>query len=197
MEMDRQGHRIGIFGGCFDPIHIGHLIIAEAARQQFLLQKVIFVPAGRPPHRDMPVVSASHRFAMTLLAVRDNPFFDVSDSEIKREGVSYTFDTLMFFKKQSSDDFYIIVGWDTFSILPSWYRVEDIVKEASFIVAPRISEKNKDSSFPFSVRYQMLDIPRIEISSTIIRNRIRANKSVRYLVPDEVLGYIQKEHLYV
>lgn len=195
--MDKQEHKTGILGGCFDPIHIGHLIIAEVARQQFSLEKVIFVPSGQPPHRDMPVACAFHRFEMTHLAIKDNPFFSISDTEIKRQGISYTFDTLMFFKNQSDENYFIIVGWDTFSILPSWYRAEDIVNEASFIVAPRIVGKNTEGSFPFSVKYQILDIPRIDISSTIIRNKIKARQSVRYLVPDVVLNYIQKENLYV
>jgi len=197
MGMDKQEHKIGIFGGCFDPVHIGHLIVAEAARQQCCLENVIFVPSGRPPHRDMPVVSATHRFEMTNLSIKDNPFFTISDTEIKRDGISYSFDTLMFFKKQMPGEFFIIVGWDTFSILPSWYRAGEIVKETTFIVAPRISEKNININFPFPVKFQMLDIPRIEISSTIIRNRLKANQSIRYLVPDGVFYYIQKENLYV
>ncbi|HPP66520.1 MAG TPA: nicotinate-nucleotide adenylyltransferase [bacterium] len=194
--MDKQEHRIGILGGCFDPIHIGHLIIAEAARQCFALGKVIFVPAGRPPHRDMPVASSFHRFEMTRRAIGGNKFFTISDIEIKKQGISYTFDTLMFFKKQTPADFFIIVGWDTFSILPSWYKAGQLVKETTFLVAPRLSEKNTNLDVPFSVDYHILDIPRIEISSTIIRNKLKTNQSVRYLVPDVVFYYIEKENLY-
>lgn len=197
MAMDNSELKIGIFGGCFDPVHIGHLIIAETSRQQFLLNKVIFVPAGIPPHRGMPFASAKHRFEMVKLATRDNPFFDVSDIEIDKNEVSYTWDTMMTFQKMFLAKFFLIVGWDTFSILPSWRNGEKLAEKFSFIVAPRITEKKEFQTFPFEVKYSMLEIPRMEISSSLIREKIKKGESIRYLVPDRVLDYIVKENLYV
>ncbi len=196
MAMVSSEPKIGIFGGCFDPVHIGHMIIAEATRQQFCLDRIIFVPAKIPPHRGSLVASETHRFEMLKLAIQDNPGFEISDVEIGREGVSYTYDTMMIMKKILCASFYIIVGWDTFMILPSWYNAEKLAKEFSFIVAPRITEKSEPDQFPFDVRYSMLDIPRIEISSTLIRQKIKTGQSIRYLVPDRVLDYIMREKVY-
>jgi nicotinate-nucleotide adenylyltransferase len=188
--------KIGIFGGSFDPVHIGHLIIAESARNQFCLEKIIFIPAGIPPHRDALIATGRHRLEMTKLAIADNPNFEVSDIEIKKEGISYTYETLQIIQKQLNAEFYIIVGWDAFVILPSWYNAEKLAEQFPFIVAPRIVEKQQAFQFPFWVKYEMLDIPRIEISSTLIRRKIKAGQSIRYLVPDSVLKYIYQEKLY-
>ncbi|MCX7705900.1 MAG: nicotinate-nucleotide adenylyltransferase [bacterium] len=196
MEKVRLEHRIGIFGGCFDPVHIGHLIIAETARQQFELDKVIFIPAKNPPHRPLPFASAIHRLKMTGIAIEDNCFFELSDTEITREGISYTYDTMMVLVKQISATFFIIVGWDTFVILPSWFNAQKLAEQFEFIVAPRTSDIKEIPHFPFDVKYRMLDIPRIDISSTLIRNRIKSGKSVRYLVPDRVLEFMLKEKVY-
>jgi len=196
--MDRSENKlkIGIFGGSFDPVHIGHLIIAESARNQFCLEKIIFIPAGIPPHRDALIATGRHRLEMTKLAIADNPNFEVSDIEIKKEGISYTYETLQIIQKQLNAEFYIIVGWDAFVILPSWYNAEKLAEQFTFIVAPRIVEKQQAFQFPFQVKYEMLDIPRIEISSTLIRRKIKAGQSIRYLVPDSVLKYIYQEKLY-
>ncbi|MCM8805999.1 MAG: nicotinate-nucleotide adenylyltransferase [Candidatus Omnitrophica bacterium] len=196
--MDRSENKlkIGIFGGSFDPVHIGHLIIAESARNQFCLEKIIFIPAGIPPHRDALIATGRHRLEMTKLAIADNPNFEVSDIEIKKEGISYTYETLQIIQKQLNAEFYIIVGWDAFVILPSWYNAEKLAEQFPFIVAPRIVEKQQAFQFPFQVKYEMLDIPRIEISSTLIRRKIKAGQSIRYLVPDSVLKYIYQEKLY-
>ncbi|MCM8758497.1 MAG: nicotinate-nucleotide adenylyltransferase [Candidatus Omnitrophica bacterium] len=195
--MDRSELKIGIFGGCFDPVHLGHLIIAETARQQFDLNKIIFIPAGIPPHRPAPVAPAVHRLKMTEIAVQDNSFFETSDIEIKREGISYTYETMKILSSKDSASFFIIIGWDSFVILPSWFNAHKLAEEFEFIVAPRSSNTQQIDNFPFEVRYKMLDIPRIDISSTLIRSRIKSGKSIRYLVPEKVLYYIEKERLYV
>ncbi|MCM8824980.1 MAG: nicotinate-nucleotide adenylyltransferase [Candidatus Omnitrophica bacterium] len=197
MAMDSSGDRIGIFGGCFDPVHTGHLIIAEMAREQFCLERVIFVPARIPPHRAGPVASSEHRLEMLKLAIKGNQAFEISDAEISRDGVSYTYDTMMIFKEKfSSTNLYIIVGWDAFVILPSWRNAEKLAQDFLFIVAPRITERSELANFGFDLKYKMLDCPRIEISSTLIRQRIKAGKSIRYLVPDSVFNYIMKENVY-
>ncbi|MCM8822215.1 MAG: nicotinate-nucleotide adenylyltransferase [Candidatus Omnitrophica bacterium] len=195
--MDSSENKIGVFGGCFDPVHTGHLIVAEMAREQFRLEKVIFVPAKIPPHRGRLVASSEHRIEMLKLAIKGNPAFEISDVEISREGVSYTYDTMMIFKEKFFfTSLYIIVGWDAFVILPSWRNAEKLAQDFLFIVAPRITEKNQMPRFHFDVKYIMLDIPRIEISSTLVRQRIKARRSIRYLVPDEVFNYIIRENVY-
>ncbi len=175
---------------------MGHLIIAETSRQQFGLDRVIFVPAGIPPHRAAPLASSKHRLEITRLAVEDNQFFEVSDVEITRSGISYTYETMVILGRQISATFYIIVGWDTFVILPTWFNAQKLAQQFQFIVAPRTASIQEINNFPFEVKYDMLDIPRIDISSTLIRNRIKSGKSVRYLVPDRVLDYIVKEKVY-
>ncbi|MCM8764272.1 MAG: nicotinate-nucleotide adenylyltransferase [Candidatus Omnitrophica bacterium] len=189
--------KIGVFGGCFDPVHTGHLIVAEMAKEQFHLEKVIFVPAKIPPHRGGLVASSEHRIEMLKLAIEGNPAFEISDVEISRDSVSYTYDTMMIFQKKfSSASFYIIVGWDSFVILPSWRNAEKLAQKFLFIVAPRITEKSEMARFPFDVKYRMLDIPRFEISSTLVRQRIKSGQSIRYLVPDNVFNYIIRENVY-
>ncbi len=196
METDRSEHKIGIFGGSFDPIHIGHLIIAEASRQQFGLEKVIFIPAKIPPHKNIPVAADFHRLKMVELAIENNPCFEVSDVEIRRNSVSYTYETIAELKKKISGKLFLIVGWDTFLLLPSWYKAEELVREVSFIVAPRIVEKEDIPEFPFEVRFARLDCPRIEISSSRIRQNIKKGISVRYLVAEKVLYYLMQEKIY-
>jgi len=194
--MAKLEHKIGVFGGSFDPIHMGHLIIAESARQQFRLEKVIFIPSNIPPHRGALVASATRRFEMVKLAIMDNPVFDVSDIEINRAGISYTYETLMLLQQQLRSKIVLIIGWDAFLILPSWYNAEKLAEKFSFIVAPRITENSEMPRFPFPVKYEILEAPRIEISSTLIRKKIKANQSIRYLVPDKVFHYIMKENIY-
>ncbi|MGC8805168.1 MAG: nicotinate-nucleotide adenylyltransferase [Candidatus Ratteibacteria bacterium] len=194
--MGKSEHKIGVFGGSFDPIHTGHLIIAEVAWQQFCLDKVIFVPVGVPPHRGALIASANQRLEMTKLATMDNPKFEVSDIEVTKPGISYTYETLAILQEKVRGKIELIVGWDAFLILPSWYNAEKLAQKFSFIVAPRITEKSEVPCFPFSVNYQILEAPRIEISSTLIRNKIKANQSIRYLVPDNVFHYIMKENIY-
>ncbi|HOK79981.1 MAG TPA: nicotinate-nucleotide adenylyltransferase [bacterium] len=194
--MGKSEHKIGVFGGSFDPIHTGHLIIAEAAWQQFFLDRVIFMPAGIPPHRGSLVASASQRLEMTKLATMDNPKFEVSDIEINKPGISYTYETLMILQEKVCSKIVLIVGWDAFLILPSWYNAEKLAQNFSFIVAPRITEKSEMPHFPFPVNYQILEAPKIEISSTLIRNKIKTRQSIRYLVPDKVFHYILKENIY-
>jgi len=197
MEMDRlENKKIGIFGGTFDPVHYGHLLIAEKAREEFNLEFVIFIPCGIPPHKKKVFASASERKNMIEIAIKDNSFFKVSDVEILKNKVSYTYETVLYMKKIYPDfGIFSIIGEDSLYDIPNWYKAKELVKEITFLVASR-SEKTKfDIKFP--VNYKIIHSPYLDISSTYIRSCIFENKSVKYLLPDEVIDYIKKKGLYV
>ncbi len=183
--------RIGILGGTFNPVHIGHLAMAQAALEKFRLDKVIFIPCNRPPHKKIiHLAPGQERFKMVQAAVRNNPLFEVSDFEIKRKGKSYSIDTVEYLRSvyPKKTKFFFIIGTDSFRGLRSWKRVDEIRKLTSFIVV------NREGHAPagrFSV-----NMPGIDVSSSYLRGRIRQGKSVRYFVPDNVIRYIQQHKLY-
>lgn len=196
MEMDRlENKKIGIFGGTFDPIHYGHLIIAEKAREEFNLDFVFFIPTGIPPHKKKIYASSIDRKNMIEIAIKDNKYFKVSDIEIVKEKISYTYETIIELKKNySSTNFFLIVGEDSFYDIPNWYKANELVKEVVFLVAKR--SKKKEISINFPITYKIIHSPFIDISSTYIRSCIFKNKSVKYLIPDEVIEYIKRKGLY-
>ncbi len=186
--------KIGILGGTFNPIHIGHLILAEEAREKLGLDGVIFVPTFLPPHKDnSDIASAQARFAMTKLAISGNRYFSVSDMEIKRDGRSYTIDTLKEFKKKHpQDELYFIIGSDLLQYLDDWKDVGEIIRMVNFIVATR-------PGFPLEKipsHIKTVAIRAVDVSAFQIRNRVRQNKSFRYLVPEAVYKYIIRKKLY-
>lgn len=186
--------KIGILGGTFNPVHIGHLILAEEAREKLGLNRVIFVPANLAPHKDnQGVVSPQHRLKMLRLAIKGNRFFSVSDLEIKRGGISYTIDTLREFRRIFfKDELFFLIGSDLLNYLDSWKDLHDIFKIVSFVVATRPGfSLEKIPSF-----IQTLPIRAVDISAFEIRQRIRENRSFRYLLPDRVFDYINKKGLY-
>jgi nicotinate-nucleotide adenylyltransferase len=194
--------RIGIMGGTFDPIHYGHLFIAEEARLAYGLAQVVFLPNGNPPHKEGSLLSpALHRFAMTELAVQTNPFFVASESEIQRKGVVYTYDTLALFRAQYPDtELYYITGIDTVLELETWYRPDEVLNMAIFVAAARpgyeaqsLSERLPAS---FCERIALLPDTWMDISSTDIRNRVQQGRAIRYLTPDSVVDYIAQHNLY-
>lgn len=198
---------LGIMGGTFDPIHIGHLITAEEARQQFKLDHVIFIPAGNPPHKEQRhVTPAEHRYLMTMLAVVDNPYFTVSRLEIDNEQPSYTIDTVRrFFQiyKQGLKLFFI-TGADAILDIKTWKDYEELLETCSFIAATRPGypfHKLKNifgSSFSeITQKIHLLEIPAMAISSTYIRQRIAQGKTIKYLTPEPVEQYIYKNRLYI
>jgi len=196
---------IGVFGGSFNPIHIGHLIIAEFAREQFHLEKVLFVPAKNPPHKEsVDNHTSQHRYKMVQIAVKDNTFFDVSGIELNREGPSYTSDTLQELKSLYPDQkLYFICGADSIVNIKTWHSIENIFLSADMIVVnrPDVNETDvKKISEWLTDRYNasihFCNMPDIEISSTMIRKRIKEGFSVRYMVPEEVLKYIRLHRLY-
>lgn len=199
-----MARRIGVFGGSFNPIHIGHLVIAEAAWQEFALEKVLFIPTADTPNKPMHHIDKCDRYHMVELAVAENPHFQISAIEMEREGPSYTVDTIRLLKQETSADteFYFIAGTDAIADLPTWKYNRELLESCHFICASRPGDVEKVRQ---SIRYfgplgrqkiHFLRTPELEISSTILRGLIRADRSVRYLIPDAVISYLQKKQLY-
>ena len=197
---------VGILGGTFDPIHVGHLAAAEEARECLGLERVIFVPAGMPPHKRGDIVtSAEHRLEMVRLAIEGNTAFDVSRIEIDRDGPSYTVDTVEELRRsRAAGDapLTVILSAESFRGLPSWREPERLLSAARIAIVPRggLAAPGKgwvEEHFP-GVRAQIvaLDAPRLRLSATEIRARIAAGRSIRYLVPDAVIRYIGDHGLY-
>ncbi len=203
--MAQKKEKVGIMGGTFDPIHIGHLVTAEAVRIEFGLSKVIFVPAGNPPHKQgLKVTPAIHRYTMTVMATYSNPFFFVSPIEMERSGPSYTIDTVKDFLKQYGDqaEFYFITGADAIRDLLTWKDIYHLLDLTQFIAATRpgcisaIDSIIKQIGAKGRQRIHRLATPELEISSTDIRERVRTSRSIKYIVPENVENYIYKEGLY-
>lgn len=199
-----MSRRIGIFGGSFNPIHIGHLVIAEAAWQEFSLDKVIFVPSGDTPNKDMHHISKYMRYEMVAKAIEGNSRFAISPIERDRMGPSYTVDTIHMFREQfgKEDQLYFICGTDSIADLPNWKYNIELLKCCEFISASR---PGNEEEIIRSVSYfgnlgkekiHFLRSPELNISSTILRELIAKNKSVKYLVPDAVIQFIQENDLY-
>jgi nicotinate-nucleotide adenylyltransferase len=192
--------KVGIMGGTFDPIHIGHLIAAEQARDACGLDEVWFIPTHSPPHKHAPTgASPDHRLAMVRLAIADYPPFRLSDLEIRRGGVSYTIDTVERLTADRPDtQFAYIIGADMVEYLPRWHRIEEIAAKITFIGLARPGY-TLDGELPEWLRRRVttVEIPLIDISSTAIRARIRAGRSVRFLIPPPVQAYIEENGLYV
>ncbi len=207
MPETKNVKRLGIMGGTFDPIHYGHLVTAEETRGRFKLDKVIFVPSGRPPHKKgYPVTEARHRYLMTLLAVATNPYFEVSRIEIDRRGYSYTVDTVNQFYRQMppGTEIYFITGADAIMEILTWKNVKELLGRTRFIAATRPGiEMNHMKAvvdkLPFSASEVIypLAVPAMAISSTDIRRRVRQNRSIKYLLPEAVEHYIYKNGLYL
>jgi nicotinate-nucleotide adenylyltransferase len=194
---------IGVLGGTFDPIHIGHLIIAEEARIKLGLREVLFVPAGQPWLKlGRNITLAVHRVEMVRRAIADNPHFKICTLEVERPGPSYTVDTLTMLQKQlgSAASFFFILGRDTLAELPLWKEPEKLVQLCRLVVAPRLGSKDLkhlETSIPGLLDTVIqLDMPVIGISSSGIRQRIAQGLPVRYLVPAAVEKYITEHKIY-
>jgi len=187
--------RIGIFGGTFNPIHIGHLVAAQRAQEKLKLDKVVFVPSHFPPHKsNKNVVAAKDRYYMVRLAIKGNTRFIVSDFEIKRETKSFSVDTVNHLTTQFSQDtkFFFIIGEDGLATLPSWKCIEELAAKVTFVVVHR----PKCNQFSSRIKVRKVSMPGLEISSSEVRKRIKENKTVQYLVPEGVLRYIKKNNIY-
>jgi nicotinate-nucleotide adenylyltransferase len=191
--------RLGVFGGTFDPIHLGHLRAAENALEGLALDRVAFVPAAIPPHRAEPSSSALDRYAMTALATAGHPRFAVSDVELRRGGPSYTVDTVAGLRGESPDALvFVIVGSDTFPEMVTWKEHERLRSLCTVAVVSRPGEGPRAgaSSGEVTPGVAHVDGPGLAISASAIRERVRQRRSVRYLVPDAVADYIAKRALY-
>ncbi|QBS36949.1 nicotinate-nucleotide adenylyltransferase [Thermaerobacter sp. FW80] len=203
---DGRPLQLGVLGGTFDPIHIGHLVAAEAARTHFGLDRVLFVPAGRPPHKDPAAVTeAEHRYRMTVLATAGNPHFYTTRLELDREGPSYTIDTLRQLSAMAGPraTVYFIAGADSVITLPSWRGGLSLLDVCRLIVVtrpglPGAALQRFLDALPAArrSRVHVLPIPEIGISSTELRERVAAGRSIRYLVPAAVEDYVYKYGLY-
>ncbi|MDD4159423.1 MAG: nicotinate-nucleotide adenylyltransferase [Synergistaceae bacterium] len=195
--------RIGIMGGTFDPVHYGHLRAADEAHAAFGLSEVIFVPTGQPPHKAGEMVSsAEDRYMMTVLATVDCPYFSVSRLEIDKTGKSYTIDTLKQLKSMPEyfdTEFYFITGLDAVLDIVSWKNPEEIMSLCKFVAVSRHGyTRSKMDELPEDLRSAIipLEIPLLAISSTGLRERVRKERSIRFLVPPSVEHFIRKNSLY-
>ena len=195
--MARKLKRIGIFGGSFDPPHVGHLVIAEMARRSLDLDVVYFVPAYKPPHKEGSHPStARDRLAMTRLSVHGNAKLRVSDLELRRKGISYSVDTVRAFRKRFRESqLFLIIGSDSLRQFHSWKSPGEILAEASLIVYRRPRSGRTNAGLR-STNVSFIKGPLMEISSSDIRTRIQQGKSIRYLVRNNVLSFIQRKMLY-
>ena len=192
-----RARRVGIFGGSFDPPHIGHLIVAQAALDQLELDSVMFVPAFTPPHKLQNDRSpAGARLAMVKLAVKGNARFSVSDFEVRRKGISFTVDTLRHFKSRfENSELFFLIGGDSLSQFFTWKEPEEILNLAQLVVYPRTLQNL--SEIPETLpRARVLKGPLIEISSTDLRLKVSHRESIRYFVPESVARYVRAQRLY-
>jgi len=187
--------KIGILGGTFNPIHIGHLILAEESREKLGLDKIIFIPTNLPPHKGgVEVAAASKRLAMLRRATRGNRCFFVSDIEIKRKGFSYTIETIRELESlYPKQELYFITGSDLLKYLDDWKDLNKIIKMVKFVVAKRPGYPLEEIPSYIST----LQIRAVDVSAFEIRSRIRRRKSFRYLVPEGVYKYIKENKLYI
>ncbi|HLB27681.1 MAG TPA: nicotinate-nucleotide adenylyltransferase [Dehalococcoidales bacterium] len=198
--------KIGILGGTFDPIHNGHLKIAEAARKKLGLNEVYFMPAAKTPLKEGISISAvEHRVKMVRLAIAGKPRFKLSTIELDRPGLSYTADTIAELRKKlgAETELYFIIGWDSLSQFARWREPDRIIRMCRLVAVPRPGyalpePKALEAAIPgISESLIVLDKPEIAISATEIRERVARGQSIRRLVPEEVAGYIQKNGLYL
>jgi len=197
---------IGVLGGTFDPIHVGHLILAEEVRARLNLAEILFVPAGQPWLKvDSPISRAEHRVEMVRLAIADKPYFKLSTIEIERAGPTYTVDTIAELKARlgAGDELYFILGWDNLAQLPLWREPSRLITMCRLVAVPRPGYPLPDlkalaAIIPgLSQRVTLIDKPEVAISATEIRDRVARGLSIRHLVPEPVDEYIRQHKLYL
>lgn len=205
-----MAEQIVLFGGTFDPVHVGHLIVARALAETCGFERITFVPAARPPHKTAACAAAEHRLAMLRLAVAGEEVFDICELELHRTGPSYTFETLGALQRQQGGEptMHWVIGADMLADLPNWHRVKDVLAMARIVVATRppwhqrLEELFAALSGVFSdrqvalLRQSVVRTPLIDISSSDIRSRVAAGRSIRHLVPETVRTYLFRHRLY-
>lgn len=202
----RPVSRVGLMGGTFDPIHLAHLVCAEAALEQLTLDRVIFIPTGLPPHKQgKPITPAEHRYNLVVLATASNSRFEVSRLEMERQGLSYTVDTLEVMRELLGPgvEIYFITGTDALVEVETWHDPERLFDLCRFAAAPRPGYPRQEAAAELAriqARYghpiATIECPALDISSSDLRRRAAAGRSLKYLVPDAVEAYIQKHELY-
>lgn len=196
MEPIRTSPRkqVGILGGTFNPVHIAHLITADQVGKALGLEIVALMPSNQPPHQDeKKTIDAVHRLQMLELAIVDNPLLSIESIELQRAGKSYTYDTMKLLIEQNPDtDYYFIIGGDMVEYLPKWYKIDELMQMVNFVGVRR-------PNYPTETEYPIIwiDVPLIDVSSTQLRKKIAQGCSVNYLVPPNVVNYIQKKGLYL
>lgn len=190
--------KIGILGGTFDPIHMGHLVLAEEVKEKLRLDEVIFIPCLQPPHKTKRKLSpAKDRFRMTQLSIEGNRSFSVSDIELKRGGLSYTVDTLRQLKEiHPRSQIYFLTGSDILEEIHTWREPEEIYQLAKMVIATRPGFDRIDPKNRFAKKSTIVEITGVDISSSQIRERVKKGQSIKYLVPSRVEEYIKKKKLY-
>ncbi len=185
--------KIGILGGTFNPPHLGHLIIAEHVKDQLDLDTILFIPSYEPPHKhSKKTIDHAHRVNMLERSLSDNDKFDIDLIEIEREGKSYTYDTMRLLKEKHPDtEFYFIIGADMVEDLPNWHKIDELIQLVQFVAVNRPNYQT-ESTYPVI----MVDVPDVDISSSMIRQKVRDGCSIRYLVTAETEKYIENEGLY-
>jgi nicotinate-nucleotide adenylyltransferase len=203
-----MAQRVGLYGGSFNPIHNGHLIVARAVAERLPLDRVVLLPSVRPPHKgDHKLLDAEHRATMVKLAIEGEPLFEFSDFDLTRVGPSYTVETVEHFREVlgAQVELHWIVGADSLAELTTWYRVPDLVDACRIVTAARPGWETIDWTALHTVlsdaqvaalKAGVLRTPCIDISSTDIRRRVLDGQSIRYLVPDAVCLYIERNALY-
>lgn len=194
--------RIGLMGGTFNPIHIAHLMIADRAKEAFALDQVLFMPAKEPPHKS--AIDARDRYEMVALAIADNPDFIISDLELRRQGPSYSILSIEELQAYYGEDteIYFITGTDAIQSLPTWYRPLDLLEKCHFIGTVRpeganqLDEALKQLGPLAKEKIHFLMVPQLAISSSYVRQCLVQGKSVKYIVPDAVIQYIEDHNLY-
>jgi nicotinate-nucleotide adenylyltransferase len=201
---DKRHERVGLFGGTFDPPHVGHLILASEAKSQLELTRILWTVTPDPPHKqDQSITSLEHRLAMVRLAIEDDPSFELSDLELNRPGPHYTIDTIRLLAEQNPKaEIVPIIGGDSLNDLPTWHQPREILYAAHWVgVMRRPGEKTNlealERQLPgITSKVHYVDAPLLEIASREIRERAATGKPFRYYLPEPVYEYIEKHHLY-
>ncbi|WP_205328019.1 nicotinate-nucleotide adenylyltransferase [Glycomyces sp. YM15] len=191
--------RIGVFGGTFDPPHLGHLVAASEAAFRCALDEVVFVPTGDPWQKHhLKVTDAAARLAMTRSAVESDPQFRVSTCDIDREGATYAVDTVADVRAEYDDevDLHFIIGADSLENLHTWHRVEELCRAVKFVALNRPGHSRREVDTSFGAQVEFIDMPAVDLSSTECRQRVRDGQPIRYLVTDSVAAYVQEHGLY-
>ena len=198
--------KIGVLGGTFDPIHNGHLLVAEEARSRLNLEEVLFVPAGEPWLKaGTPISDAEHRVQMIRLAIANKPYFKLSTMEIERPGPSYTVDTIAELRDQldRGDELFFVLGWGNLIQLPQWHEPARLIEMCYLVAVPRPGSPHPDLKpleplIPgLSRKVIFLDKPEIDISASVIRDRVAQGLPIRHLVPEPIDKYIREHRLYI